>query len=112
MSLIGFDFPSCRRAAKDSVEEPALGSFLNGVALGGRRGRSGSGASHLLPPAVDGSGTHALGLDLESVLESLLEPLNSVSGSNGGEIISVKKRSEISLAVIVQAGVVLTTLEA
>ena len=111
MSLIGFDFPSCRRAAKDSVEEPALRSFLNGFALGGRRGRSGSGTSHLLPPTVDGPGTHALGLDLESVLKSLLEPLDSVSGSNGGEIIPVKECSEVSLAVVIQSGVALTTLE-
>ena len=96
----------------DSVEESTFRYILNVFTLGGRRGRSGSGTSHLLPPTVDGPGTHTLGLYLESVLESLLEPLNSISGSNGGEIISVKKRSEISLAVVVQAGVVLTTLEA
>ena len=85
---------------------------MNGLALGGRKGRSGSGTGNPLPPAVDGSGTHALGLDLESVLESRFEPLDPVSGSNGGEIIPVKECSEVSLAVVVQAGVVPTTLEA
>ena len=112
MSMICLDFPSLRRAAKEAVEESAFRTFLDGFALGGRRGRSGSGTRHLLPPTVDGPWTHALGLDLESVLESLLEPLDPVSGSNGGEVIPVKKCSEISLAVVLQAGVVPTTLEA
>ena len=111
MSLICLDFPTLRRAAKYAVEKSSLRTLLNGFALGGRRGGSGSGTRHLLPPTVDGSGTHALGLDLESVLESLLEPLNSVSGSNGGEIIAVKQSPKVTLAVVLQTGVVLATLE-
>ena len=112
MPLICFDLPSFRRAVEDSVEESSFRTFLDGFALGGRRGRSGSGTRHLLPPTVDGPWTHALSLDLESVFQGLLEPLNSVSGSNGGEIIAVKKSSKIALAVLVQSRVVSTTLEA
>ena len=112
MSLICLDFPSLRRAAKDAVEKSSFRTFLDGFALGGRRGGSGRGTRHLLPPTVDGSGTHALGLNLESVLENLLEPLDSVPGSNGGEVIPVKKCSELPLAVVVLARVVPTTLEA
>ena len=109
--LICLDFPSLRGASEDAIEKSAFRTFLDGFALGGRSSRPGSGARYFLPPTVDGPWTHTLGLDLESVLESRFEPSDSVSGSDGGEIIPVKECSEVSLPVVVQAGVVLTTLE-
>ena len=98
--LIGFDFPSRRSAAEDAIEKSSLRTFFHDFTVGGRRGGSGSGALHLLPPTSDGPRTHTLGIDLESLLESRFEPLNSVSGSNCSEVIAMQEGSKVTLPVI------------
>ena len=93
MSLICLDFPTLRRAAEDAVEKPPLRALLNGLALGGRRGRSGSGTSHLLPPSGHSSRTNALSFDLEAAFQGGLKPLHPLPSAHCGEVIAMQERA-------------------
>ena len=61
------------------------------------------------PPAT--APRHALSLDFESLLKCALEPLHFGSGADRCEVVPLQECSKISLAVVVQTWVVLTTLE-
>ena len=111
VTLIGFDFPTRGSATQDSVKKSSFRPLLHGLSVGGGGSRPGSGASNPFPPAGDGSRANTLGLDLEPLLESGLEPLDLRSGADCGEVVPVQECSKISLAVVIQTWVVLTTLE-
>jgi len=86
-------------------------TFLHGLPLGGCRGRSGSGTDHLLPPSCHSSWPNALGLDLEATFQGGFKPLHSLPSAIRGEVVTMQESTEVTLPMVVQARIVLTTCE-